>query len=182
MEDEGFLAMGLDSQRRQIRSIGSNPGHCLAAGIVDTSARARSADRLMEPRPLQRLGRAHAVLAKPALQPLQLSPRLGLAGRARQLRARLPALRPVRSAGPLGRARCSRRRASSTSTACPRSSAATRATPTTRSRRSTRGRTRRRRGRPPLLFSLLQAMLGLYPYAPLHMLLVDPHLPAWLPR
>lgn len=25
-------------------------------------------------------------------------------------------------------------------------------------------------------------MLGLYPYAPLNMLLVDPHLPTWLPE
>jgi glycogen debranching enzyme len=32
------------------------------------------------------------------------------------------------------------------------------------------------------VFCLLQAMLGLYPYAPLNMLLVDPHMPAWLPE
>jgi glycogen debranching enzyme len=32
------------------------------------------------------------------------------------------------------------------------------------------------------VFCFLQAMLGLYPYAPLHMLLVDPHLPPWLPE
>jgi hypothetical protein len=32
------------------------------------------------------------------------------------------------------------------------------------------------------LYSLLQAMLGLYPYAPLKMLIVDPHLPEWLPE
>jgi glycogen debranching enzyme len=31
-------------------------------------------------------------------------------------------------------------------------------------------------------FSLLQSMLGLYPYAPLSVLLVDPHLPEWLPE
>ena len=35
MEEEGFFAMGLDSQKRQIRSIASNPGHCLATGISD---------------------------------------------------------------------------------------------------------------------------------------------------
>ena len=29
---------------------------------------------------------------------------------------------------------------------------------------------------------MLQAMLGLYPYAPLHLLIVDPHLPGWLPE
>jgi hypothetical protein len=28
----------------------------------------------------------------------------------------------------------------------------------------------------------VQAMIGLYPYAPLHALLLDPHLPAWLPE
>ena len=28
---------------------------------------------------------------------------------------------------------------------------------------------------------MLQAILGLYPYAPLKMLLIDPHLPDWLP-
>jgi hypothetical protein len=32
------------------------------------------------------------------------------------------------------------------------------------------------------VFCLLQAMLGLYPYAPLNMLLLDPHLPEWLPE
>ena len=32
------------------------------------------------------------------------------------------------------------------------------------------------------VFCLLQAMLGLYPYAPLKMLIVDPHLPDWLPE
>jgi len=28
---------------------------------------------------------------------------------------------------------------------------------------------------------MVQAMLGLYPYAPLKILMVDPHLPDWLP-
>jgi hypothetical protein len=28
----------------------------------------------------------------------------------------------------------------------------------------------------------VQALLGLYPYAPLHILLLDPHLPPWLPE
>ena len=32
------------------------------------------------------------------------------------------------------------------------------------------------------VYVALQAMLGLYPYAPLEMLLVDPHLPEWLPE
>jgi glycogen debranching enzyme len=32
------------------------------------------------------------------------------------------------------------------------------------------------------LFCFLQALLGLYPYAPLRLLIVDPHLPDWLPE
>jgi hypothetical protein len=32
------------------------------------------------------------------------------------------------------------------------------------------------------VFCLIQAILGLYPYAPLKMLMLDPHLPAWLPH
>lgn len=31
-------------------------------------------------------------------------------------------------------------------------------------------------------FALVQSMLGLYPYAPLNLLIVDPHLPDWLPE
>ena len=31
------------------------------------------------------------------------------------------------------------------------------------------------------VFTVLQALLGLYPYAPLNLLVVDPHLPPWLP-
>jgi hypothetical protein len=32
------------------------------------------------------------------------------------------------------------------------------------------------------VFTLLQAMLGLQPFAPFRMLFVDPHLPPWLPE
>jgi hypothetical protein len=47
MEDEGFIALGLDAQKRQIRSITSNPGHCIATAIVDESIVQRTADRMM---------------------------------------------------------------------------------------------------------------------------------------
>ena len=32
------------------------------------------------------------------------------------------------------------------------------------------------------VFCLLQSMLGLYPYAPLNILIIDPQLPEWLPQ
>lgn len=48
MEDEGFYAMGIDSKGDLIRSIASDPGHCLLSGIVDESRIARTAARLMQ--------------------------------------------------------------------------------------------------------------------------------------
>ena len=47
MEKEGFFAMGLDRDKRQIRSIASNAGHLLETAIVDRSLARRTADRLM---------------------------------------------------------------------------------------------------------------------------------------
>jgi glycogen debranching enzyme len=47
MPDEGFYAMALDAEKRPVRSIGSNPGHALAAGIVDPAWAPLVADRLM---------------------------------------------------------------------------------------------------------------------------------------
>src|SRR5581483_5243173 len=47
MEDEGYFAMGLDKNKRQIRSIGSDPGHCLISGIVDKSLIPRLVRRIM---------------------------------------------------------------------------------------------------------------------------------------
>lgn len=47
MPDEGFYAMALDPEKRPVRSIGSNAGHALAAGIVPPQHAALVADRLM---------------------------------------------------------------------------------------------------------------------------------------
>lgn len=49
MEDEGFFAMALDGERRQVRSIGSNPLHCIATGIAETELAVRCLDRLFAP-------------------------------------------------------------------------------------------------------------------------------------
>jgi glycogen debranching enzyme len=49
MPDEGFYAMALDPEKRQVRSIGSNPGHALASGIVPPDHAGLVADRLLEP-------------------------------------------------------------------------------------------------------------------------------------
>lgn len=49
VEDDGFYAMALDPAKRPIRSIGSNPGHALGAGIVPVGLARRVADRLLAP-------------------------------------------------------------------------------------------------------------------------------------
>lgn len=49
MEDEGFPAMALDADSRQVRSIGSNALHCIATGILDNALIARALDRLLAP-------------------------------------------------------------------------------------------------------------------------------------
>ncbi|HEX5436610.1 MAG TPA: glycogen debranching N-terminal domain-containing protein [Gemmatimonadaceae bacterium] len=47
MEDEHYYAIGLDADKHPIRTIASNPGHALAAGIVPPERARMVADRLM---------------------------------------------------------------------------------------------------------------------------------------
>jgi glycogen debranching enzyme len=49
MPDERFYAVALDPAKQPVRSITSNPGHALAAGLVPTACARRVADRLMTP-------------------------------------------------------------------------------------------------------------------------------------
>lgn len=49
MEDEGFYALALGPEKRQVRSIASNAGHLLAAGLVPREYGARVVRRMMEP-------------------------------------------------------------------------------------------------------------------------------------
>jgi glycogen debranching enzyme len=47
MPDLGFYALALDGHKRQVRSITSNPGHALGAGVVPGEFAERVADRLL---------------------------------------------------------------------------------------------------------------------------------------
>jgi glycogen debranching enzyme len=49
LPEEGFYSMALDSDKKPVASIGSNPGHALGAGIVPREEAMRVADRLLEP-------------------------------------------------------------------------------------------------------------------------------------
>ncbi len=45
--DEGFFALALDGRKDQVRTVTSNPAHCLYCGIVDDDKAALVAERLM---------------------------------------------------------------------------------------------------------------------------------------
>jgi glycogen debranching enzyme len=49
VEDDAFYAMALDADKRPVRSIGSNAGHALGAGLVPPDHARLVADRLLSP-------------------------------------------------------------------------------------------------------------------------------------
>lgn len=49
MPEEQFYAFALDSEKRQVKSITSNVGHCLATGIIEHAHAAETVRRLMAP-------------------------------------------------------------------------------------------------------------------------------------
>jgi glycogen debranching enzyme len=180
MQPEGFYAMGLGADGRLIRSISSNPGHCLAAGIVDSERAAVTADRLMAPDLFSGWGIRTLSAQHPAYNPYSyhrgsvwpveqgsfaigflrygLHDHLCRLGRAVFEAAalfeheRLPELFA-------GHARTADQPfpALYPQGNSPQAWSAS------------------------ALFVIVQALLGLYPYAPLRTLLLDPHLPEWLP-
>ncbi|MEO8725710.1 MAG: glycogen debranching N-terminal domain-containing protein [Acidobacteriaceae bacterium] len=181
MEDEGFFAMALDPDKRQVKSIASNAGHVLASGIADDALVQHAADRLLAPDLFTGWGIRTLSSLHPAYNPYSYHRgsvwpvehgtfamglmRLGLHQHVERIaRAqfeaaslfefyRLPELLSGHQ----------RDEDHPFPAMYPQSN-----WPQTWSSSS--------------LFWLVQALLGLYPYAPLNMLLVDPHLPEWLPE
>jgi glycogen debranching enzyme len=49
MPEEDYFAMALDGDKRQVRTVTSNPGHCLYADILDSDKAAHVARRLLQP-------------------------------------------------------------------------------------------------------------------------------------
>jgi glycogen debranching enzyme len=49
MEDQGFFAMALDGEKRQVRTVTSNPGHGLYCDIVEARRAEAMAERLFKP-------------------------------------------------------------------------------------------------------------------------------------
>lgn len=180
MEDVGYFAMALDPDGRHVTSIGSDPGHCIASGIVDESLIERTAARLMAPDlftgwGLRTLSREHVSFDpfsyhRGTVWPVEHGAfalgfyRYGLHHWVQALcRAQFEAselfdfCRLPECFSGHQRDRQRPFPAIYLKTNWPQAWTSS------------------------AMFSMLQAMLGVYAYAPLGLLLVDPHLPEWLP-
>jgi glycogen debranching enzyme len=181
MEDEGFFAMALDSRGRLLRSIASNPGHCVASGIADASLVARTADRLLGPDLFSGWGVRTLSCEHPAYNPY--SYHRGSVWPVEQATFALGFMR-------YGLGEHLER-------LCRAQFEAAALFDFNRLPEVFSGHARDDDHPFPALYpqanspqawsasavvQMLQALLGLYPYAPLGLLLVDPHLPAWLPE
>lgn len=181
MEDEGFYAMGLDAEKNQIKALGSNPGHCLACGIVPEDRARRVAERLFRPDLWSGWGVRTLSTENPAYNPYSYHRgsvwpvehgtfaialmRYGLWGELHRLaRAQFEAAalfehhRLPEVFGGHARTEEQPFPAFYPQANSPQAWSAS------------------------AVFCFVQAMLGLYPYAPLKLLVVDPHLPEWLPE
>lgn len=180
-DDLGFFALGLDARKRRIRTITSNAGHCIATAICDADLVEKTVDRMFEPDLFSGWGIRTLSSDHPRFNPYSYHRgsvwpvehgtfalgfmRYGLHDRAQQIaRAQFEAaslfdfhrLPELFSGHP-------RDDEHPFPAIYPNSN-----TPQAWSASS--------------VYSLVQALLGLYPYAPLEMLVIDPHLPEWLPE
>jgi glycogen debranching enzyme len=179
MEDEGFLAFGLDAEKRPIRAITSNPGQCLATGIVSDEHVSRLVRRLFAPDLFSGWGIRTLSNQNPAYNPLDYHlgsvwpvengtilfglRRYGLSEQTEQLARALydlgrlwPGGRVPECVGGYGKEEFAH------PGVYPRANA-----PQTWNQ--------------SVFPLLLQSLLGLVPFAPLRLLLIDPQLPSWLP-
>jgi glycogen debranching enzyme len=181
MDKEGYIAMGLDAKSRPIRSIGSDPGHCIGAGIVDDALVKQTAERMFAADLFTGWGFRTLSAEHPAYDPFSYH---------------RGSVWPVEH-GPfaLGFARYGLY--DHVERVCRAQFEAASLFEFYRLPELFSGHPRDNRHPFPAIypnanspqawsastvFSLLQSMVGVYPYAPLKMLFVDPHLPKWLPE
>ncbi|HEY5610541.1 MAG TPA: glycogen debranching N-terminal domain-containing protein, partial [Thermoanaerobaculia bacterium] len=181
MPDRGFYAMALDAEKRQVTTIGSNAGHCVAAAIAESSLVSRVVDRLFEPDLFSGWGIRTLSSAHPRYNPY--SYHLGSIWPVEQgtfalgfMRYRLHhRVQQIARAQFEAAALFESHRLPELFGGHPRDAGHPfpGIYPNANSPQAWSASS---------VFCLLQAMLGLYPYAPLNLLLVDPHLPEWLPE
>jgi glycogen debranching enzyme len=180
IEDEGFLGLAMDAQKRLARSVGSNVGHCLASGIISDDHIPRVVGRLFQHDLFSGWGIRTLSSAHTAYDPISYHRgsvwavenativfglrRFGFDTRAVELAAALFDLAALYPDGRIpetvgGYARTER----PTPGLYPRANS-------------------------PQLWNasaiplLVHSVLGLQPVAPLDLLVVDPVLPSWLPE
>ena len=181
MPEQGFYALAVDEEGRQVTSITSNAGHCIATAIAADEHVPLVAERLFQPDMFSGWGIRTLSSDHPSYNPYSYHlgsiwpvehgtfalgfMRYGLHDRVQQIaRAQFEAaalfdfyrLPELFGGHPLDADHPFPALYPNANSPQAWSASAT--------------------------FSLLQAMLGLYPYAPLHLLVVDPHLPEWLPE
>jgi glycogen debranching enzyme len=178
IEQDGFYAMALDPAKRPVRSIGSNPGHVLAAGLVAVECARQVAERLMAPDLFSGWGIRTRSSDHPSYNPLTYHlgtvwpvenatialgfKRYGLDEHVEQLATAMfeatESFRHARLPEALG-GHLARRRSDSDVYPASNSPQAWSASATVQ---------------------MAQAILGIYPFAPAHVALVRPGLPEWL--
>lgn len=180
MQDEQFFGMAIDSRGKLVRSVASDPGHCLVSGIVDESLVRQTAQRLLQSDLFSGWGIRSLSANHPAFNPyayhrgtvwpvengtfVLAMARYGLHAEANRLskaffetaslfeHCRLPEVFAGHQ----------RDKDHPFPGLYPRANS-----PQAWSASAP--------------FTVLQALLGLFPYAPLKVLLLDPWLPEWLP-
>jgi glycogen debranching enzyme len=181
MEDEGTFAMAIDAHGKQVKSIGSNALHCVATGIADKTLVTRTLDRLFADDMFSGWGVRTLSSDHPSYNPysyhrgtvwpVEHGPfavgayRYGCHERVEQIcRAQFETA-----------ALFDHYRLPECITGHPRDEdhPFPAVYPAANSPQAWSATT---------TYVLLQAMLGLQPYAPLNMLFIDPHLPPWLPE
>ena len=181
MPDKKFFALGLDSERQQITSISSNPGHLLACGIVHMDAARPVAQRLLQKDMFSGWGVRTLSADHPSYDPYSYHRgsvwpvehgsfamgmmRYGLIDELHTIARAIFEATTLFDYHRLPECFSGHPRdeehpfpALYPKTNWPQAWSAS------------------------SLFSIMQAMLGVYPFAPMNMLLLDPHLPDWLPE
>lgn len=181
MEDTNYVAMAIDKDNKMVESVASDPGHCLLSGILDSERAGRVVNRMMQPDMFSGWGIRTLSSDHPAYNPFAYHrgtvwpvengsfvlgmARYGLHGEMWQLARslteaatlfdydRLPEVFGGHTRDSVHPFPCLYERAD-----FPQAWSAS------------------------VPFIMLQALLGIYPYAPLNALFLDPWLPDWLPE
>lgn len=181
MEDEGYIGFGIDPKGELIRSVASDAGHCLLAGIIDESRVKRVASRMLRDDLFSGWGIRTLSSAHPAFNPFSYHrgtvwpvenaafalafSRYGLHGEMYQVAKAMFEIGSLFEHDRLpevfgGHARTADAPFPGLYTRADWPQAWSASAP----------------------FCIVRALLGLYAYAPMKVLFLDPHLPEWLPE